>query len=138
MDFAAQTQTVSRAMSGSTAVGEEIDRTVEQISDLHGTLATYRRRAEMEHGLHGDQLLQSGGVAIQEYDDAFRSQILPQVPALYHRIVELSNQRQQEARDHLAATRRRSEVANRIALILYAGGSIMVVLDRFFAAWLQN
>lgn len=125
-EFTVETSALSRAVGNVTPTSEQIQQILREVEPLYKKLTTLDRMSEEainNPGWPPDKVMQ----AVQEYSNYFRSEVLPQVPVLYQRIVDASNARRREADDQLATAKVHAERSSRLAIWVYIIGSVLAL-----------
>jgi hypothetical protein len=140
MDFASQTLDYSSSVGTKTETADKIRALHDEIYRLYARVRDLERAAELANGTLNPPLPALRDT-IEAYVVYVRKEAIPQVAGLYGAIIESSNVRHDEGRKELAWSKRNAARAAGAALILYIGGSILVLggqyLDKVYKKKLE-
>ena len=130
IDFIFQTIELADTVRKDSHTSKEIQQELLAVEECRDELQKLESEAETELGRSNSFESHNEFIAIPAYVKFFRDQVLPRVPEFYRRIVELSNQTQEQARMALKRAQLQARVAKYASLALYAAGSLLILTSK--------
>jgi hypothetical protein len=108
-----------------------VDAIRREVENLYFPLLDLERAAENQLNNSRGKIDEPGS-AIDQYITHVRSNAIPKIGALYQRIVDLSNKRQEEGCVELRRAKSKADLSNRVAFVLYLIGSVLALGGQYF------
>lgn len=136
MDFTAQASDYSVAVASHSPTADQLDASLKEVETIRAPISRMEQLVERLAPYRMERP-DDYRAAVGTYVGYIRKNAIPAVGPLYERVVDLSNQRREEGRNELRAARARATVSGKIALVLYAIGTLMALggqyLDKIYA-----
>jgi len=129
--FALETKYLSQTLRRETTSASQVDEALGPILQLSAALAKLEATVEKVDRSNAQSVAEFE-VAVDAYVRGFREEILPQVAALYQKIVRAANLVTKEADAALTLAKAKADWAQLVALVLYVLGSILAIGGQYF------
>lgn len=130
MDFTAEVNALSLATDDDTSTHDQVQSMLREVGKLQDAYFELERPAKVELNKSNTFDSPDNFVEIPKYISSYRNHILPLVPDLFRRIVNLSNERKEEAELKLSRLKKRSKIMKYVSMVSYIIGTVLILWNK--------